>query len=43
MRERATCQPDGTQGDAVPFPDYFQLAHPLKIQIAGQADGVAAE
>ena len=21
MRERATCKPDGTQGDAVPFPD----------------------
>ncbi len=30
--------PDGTQNNAVPFTDDLQLAHPLKIQIAGLAD-----
>lgn len=39
LRERALGRPDGTQNDAVPFPDDLQLADPLKIQIAGQADG----
>ncbi len=32
-------RPDGTQNNAVPFPDDLQLAHSLKIQIAGQTNG----
>jgi hypothetical protein len=39
LRERAPGRPDGTQNDAVPFPDDLQLAHALKIQVAGQTDG----
>lgn len=37
--ERAPGRADGTQDDAVSFPDDLQLAHPLKIKIAGQTDG----
>lgn len=32
-------RPDGTQDDAVPFTNDFELANPLKIQISEQEDG----
>lgn len=39
LRERAPCRPDGTQNDAVPFPDDLQLADAVKIRVPGQTDG----
>nr|QTX14930.1 hypothetical protein [Klebsiella pneumoniae] len=39
LRERAPSRPDGTQNDAVPFPDDLQLADAVKIRVPGQTDG----
>lgn len=40
LKKRAPARPDKAQDAAALFPDDFQLAHPLKIQIAGQTDGM---